>query len=452
MTIAAHPSLAAPTRLGLRISARRSALVGWCLLLLVAAIWIASGALSYPVALAAMALLAGVAAVAGLRYPLLGVLGIGMLCGFDAVLGPLFEGGLWRWNTLTYWLILVSMLFAPMLLRQRDLQTGLLWLLLGWLGLGLLISADRASGLQHISGLFAVVGLSAYFLRAARVPGVWYWVGILVATSTAAGALAFLVAQDRMPAVNANVWSDLPLAGVHAACLGFAGCSGRLRRQLLLGALAVINTMVVFLSASRGGILLALVALAAMVFMTASVWRAAVLVLAFAAIATGIASRFPTLAATATGRLALLVDTSRPVAVRTSARSQIALGGWHLFRSHPVLGVGTGAFLAERAKLRREETGFLRPGQRRSAHAAWVKVLAENGLPGVLLLAAYVASFAVLARKLGNRRLRVLGYGVAATLGLAFGVTEFQSKELWFFTAGAAVLLSAARRPPAVAS
>jgi len=431
---------------GDRVAARWGAFL--CLLSVVA--WGASVVVPFTVVLAGVAAVASLAAVAGLRFPQIGLLGIGLLCALDGLIGPLFLlGGLLRWSTLNYWLVGVAILFAPLLLRERGLPTIFLWLFTVWVLIGLLFSPDRMAGLAQMSGLLVVVGLLAYFRRGSRGLEGWYWMAVTIALTAALCSASFLTRYPQVGRINPNIWSDVPLAGIHAACLGLAVAPSR-RRRVILGLLTVVNLAWVFLSGSRGALLIGLVSIAAMVAMGESRKRAAAFVLAGALLIAAVGSQFPHLARQSIERITLLWDDSKSVKVRTSARSEIARGGWELFRRHPVLGVGTGGFIRERAALGRVGDAYYRPGQRRSAHSAWVKVLAENGAPGALLLAGYVASFAVVGLRRRERRLRLLAVATSVTLLLGLLATEFQSKELWLFTAGCAVLLTtpAARARP----
>jgi hypothetical protein len=80
-------------------------------------------------------------------------------------------------------------------------------------------------------------------------------------------------------------------------------------------------------------------------------------------------------------------------------------------------------------------------GQQQSCHSAWMKTLAENGVPGVLLLAGYVFSFAVTGWRRQADGLLLLGALVTFCLSFAFISTEFAGKGLWLLAAGVTVLL-----------
>ena len=117
------------------------------------------------------------------------------------------------------------------------------------------------------------------------------------------------------------------------------------------------------------------------------------------------------------------------------------LGGWYIFTEHPWVGVGTGGFSDASIGLPLYEGATTFRPEGRAAHAGWIKVLAENGLPGGALLLAYVVSFTLSGWRTRDRELRRLGVLTTAVLGLAFVTTEFQGKGLWLLAAGTTVLL-----------
>jgi O-antigen ligase len=118
---------------------------------------------------------------------------------------------------------------------------------------------------------------------------------------------------------------------------------------------------------------------------------------------------------------------------RTSYRSELARAGLTIGVENPGLGVGTGGFGT--AQYSQSPRLGLRSGHA-AAHSAWVKVLAENGLPGLVLLLGFVASYAVLGRRGRRRR---LGLVTVVFLSTAMLWTQFASKVLWMTAAFAAV-------------
>jgi O-antigen ligase len=78
------------------------------------------------------------------------------------------------------------------------------------------------------------------------------------------------------------------------------------------------------------------------------------------------------------------------------------------------------------------------------AHSAWVKTLTENGIPGVVLLIAYVFSFAAIGIRRGGRA-KALGFLTTAVLIVAFTWTEFANKGLWLLVSATTVLINPVR-------
>lgn len=397
----------------------------------------------FRIALTALTLGALATALLGLRHPIVGVFSMGVLCTLDSMAAPLLvHSQLWRWNMLNYLLLLVLVVYFPLLARRLDSRAILLLLLVACLGLGLLPSTDIANGVQHILGALGFFGLLVYFVRAARIPGVWYWLALVNGLTAVMVGLAFMAQQSRLPEQNPNVWSHVPVMGVLTACLAFAAAPMSRRRQRLLAAISGANASVVFLSGSRGNLAIVLVALVALAAMAPRISHGVMALITTLALSVAIVTQFPALETRTLGRLKLLSDPTASARRRTSGRFDLAVGGWAIFRRHPI-GVGTGSFPTYWARL-----GSLRGrsnfeiGKQFSAHSAWVKVLTENGVPGIALFIGFVGSFAVSGLRRRTRRLRVLGLFVAAVMAVGFLSTEFQAKSLWYLAAGATVLLA----------
>ena len=211
------------------------------------------------------------AALIGLWQPFIGLLGVGVLCTLDSLATSLLlRGGLWRWNTLNYWLLVVVILFLPLVIRRRDPRVVLLVVLIALLAVELVWSRDRATGLQHVFGALSLFGLFVYFRRAARTPGAWYWLGIVNGVTGLGVSLAFIGHESRLPEVNPNVWSHAPVMGVLSVCLALAAIPLPRGRRLLLAALAGASGSIVFLTGSRGNLAITLIALLALTLMIPS--------------------------------------------------------------------------------------------------------------------------------------------------------------------------------------
>jgi O-antigen ligase len=359
-----------------------------------------------------------------------------MLCTLD-VLSRVFTGGLWRWNTFNYWLIVVMLISGGQLLRLRGTELRLFQFFLLFLAAGLTVSDNLALGAQHILDGIALFGLLLYFRRVRWEAGLAYALAISTGVLAAVGGLVFFLARDRLAYVNPNAWSFFPLTAIFASCLAVATGIGSRRRLSLLLSLTSINGVWVFFSESRGGLMIAVACFAFLLIRLRRWGLASVVgvvlagVLAFTTASLLIEQKSRTLS-----RVGKLFDTSKTLTERTSGRSDLALGAWYVFLDHP-FGIGTGGFAPAWAGLinRAGLSGFGQ-GSEVSAHSGWAKTLAENGFLGIALLAAFVLSFAFVGWHRGRSTRLLIGGLVTAVLSLGFSVTEFQGKGLWFLAAG----------------
>src|SRR5258706_6863363 len=192
------------------------------LIALILGAWASSFVVGFQAALSILTVVGMAAAVIGLRRPTIGLLGIGMLFTLDAVTAPLLlTGGLLRWNSLNYWMLIVIMLSITFLLRLSDIQSRLLELFVLLLALELLISPNKVLGIQVVFAIVIVFGLVVYFARIDRDRSTWYWFGLVCGVLGGAGGLAFYLQQYRLPYVNPNISSFFPLTAVFAICISF---------------------------------------------------------------------------------------------------------------------------------------------------------------------------------------------------------------------------------------
>ncbi len=417
----------------------------WAIVVLVVIVPVCLAALVFGLTPALTVIVGGaiLAALVGLRRPVLGLYAVAVLCTVDSMTRVyLMNGGWLRWNTFNYLLLLVAALGIPFLLRFRSSQLRLLQALAILLALGLLRSPDIARGMQDFLGMLAVFGLLIYFARAADEPEIWFWLGIVTGVLGALIGLDFYAGVEPAGRIDPNAWSLSSLTALFALAFGYPSALLRRRGALILGALAAINTGWIFLSGSRGSMLAACCVLAYMLAVTPGLHRRIAMLLVGALFLGGVATQFGDLEAHALSRVARLFDSSRDLTNRTSHRWSLVVGGWRIFEAHPAVGVGTGGFIPAWRQM--GDVGdipdFDAVARGREAHAAWVKVLAENGLPGGLLLAAVVISFAL--RGWRRPHLRALGIFASVTIGSIFISTEFQSKGVWFLAAGALVILN----------
>jgi hypothetical protein len=374
--------------------------------------------------------------LAGLSQPRLAVLGVWLLVALD----PFNKNGLiaapiWRYNTLNALLVLMLLTQLPALLRRRDAHTAILFLLLAVMTVMLIGSPDLGPGIDQIVATAAPVALVAICARAGRDPVVWTAAAINTGILGAfAGPLYYLRGGMELN-VNTVAFAFLgPLALVTAVAIAFP-LTRRTRGHLLV--LASFHVAWVFLTTSRGALLMALLALAFLALVGADAGQRLLLAVAAAAAVLVLVTQVTATQSTTLRRIEKLFDSEQTIESRTSGRTTLIRNGLEVFHDHPG-GIGTGGFRAATAVVVNADP------QDRDAHAAWVKILTENGVVGGALLAAYVLSFALAGRRAG-RRGAWLGIATATVLAAGFTTSEFGSKGLWVLPAAATVLLHAPR-------
>lgn len=446
MRAASLPFPQRPAAAGAPIAHFHSSATVWGRRLLAAVLLLcaAGAALGFERALLALALLGFAAAVLGWVRPALALLGAGLLCVLDPLTRVMIlEGGLLRWNTFNYLLVLVLLFSLPRLLRLREPAVLFAALLVLLLTAELLWSPDRMEGAQHVLGAVSFFGLLAYFIRAEADPGVWLRMAMVNGTAGAALGLLYFRSGDvatQIRQINANAWAYFPLTALFSICLSAAATPRAGRR--ILPVLAVVNFGWVFFSGSRGSLVLAVLCLGFLaVRLRGGAPRIALLGAAALAVVLA-AGAFGSRESFALHRVQKLFDPEESMTERTSGRSDLARAAWRIFLEEPLMGTGTGGFAWRWARL---ETGTglstFGMGREMEAHSGWMKILAENGVPGFLLLSGFVASFAVSGWKRRSAGLWPAGLFVTAVLALALVSTEFQSKGVWFLAAGGVTLL-----------
>lgn len=381
-------------------------------------------------------------AVWGLRQPAVGLLSVSLLCTLDAITRPLImTGGLLRWNTLNYWFLVVSLLYLGFLRRSTGAQPMIAKTFFVLLVLQLAQSPDISLGIQHLLGFISFFGILIYFIRGIKDDHIWFWIGLMNGTAGVLGGMLFNLQRARLPTLNYNVWAFLPVTAMFAICLSYGFVSGRLR-SILLGLLAVVNLGWVFLSGSRGDLFIAVLCLLFLIATSRGVVSRVSYLVIIAVLASALSAAFPELRDRALFRITKLMDSNETAESRTSGRTDLVKGGWHIFVDHP-FGVGTGGFAHNWARLGYVEgvSGF-KYGEEMAAHAGWIKILVENGLVGFAMLGLFVASFAATGWRNGTLLSIQLGLLVTVVLMQAFTSTEFQPKGIWFLAAGTTALLN----------
>jgi hypothetical protein len=410
---------------------------------LVTLIWLASVGIGFRHSLATLALLGYAAAIVGLWRPRLGIVGVGVLATIDPTVRVYFlTGGLLRWNSLSYWLLIVALLSISRLSRLRDAQTLLLVAFGLALLAGLAITPDLRDGVDQMILFLSIFGFTAYFAVVATDPRTWYWLGVICGITGAGAGLAFYREPALLPTINPNAWSHVPLTALFAICLGYPAARERPLGQPLLAALGFVNAVWVFLSSSRGNFLLAAICGIYLIVATRGIGRRGTIVGVSAMIGLWTLARFGDLQNHMYDRLRESVDPRISVRSRTSGRSELLAGGLHMFATHP-LGVGTGGFGASWSLPGggREVAPAYHTTLEVMSHAAWIKILAENGIIGFPLFVLYVLSIGVSGWRSDDPDRRRIGVLTTVLLVAAFTSTEFQSRGLWFLAAGATAFL-----------
>ena len=380
--------------------------------------------------------------IVGLFRPAIGLFGIGILCSIDAPMRVFLFTGILRWNTFNYWLLFIMLIYLPKLLNLKHPQIRLLQSFIILLGIGLIISPDFMAGVQQILNIVIIFGLLIYFIRNRSDKQNWYWMSVITGSLTAIGSLLFFLQITDIPYVNPNSWSYFPLTGILAINLGMPFSLNKKMHSLILFFLAVLNFAFVFLSGSRGVLLVAVVCILFLLIQVRSFNRRVGSILIAVLVIFTIFNQFTELQVNTFERIDRLVNPTYTWNQRTSGRSDIALGGWYIFLEHP-FGIGTGGFAPTWAALG-DLNGLLsirNVGEETQQHSAWMKILSENGFPGFILLFAFVVSFAILGFRKRSRQLRLIGLLVSIVLTLIYISTNFQGKGTWLLVAGAMVLL-----------
>lgn len=375
-------------------------------------------------------------AIVGMRYPAIGVLGVGLLCTLDPLTrNLLLSGGLWRWNTLNYWLVIVILLNLRLLLRLNDPNSRWLMAFWGIMALMLPLSVYVSDGLQDLLNVGATLGILIYFVKASRNPQVYYWQGILNGVVGVLGGLAFYLQLGNLPYINPNSWAAFPMTALFSIALALPSAKDVKYGRLILLSLAAVNVIWVFLTGSRGSLLTAMVVVVCYLMILRSISWTTLFLIAGSIAAFWAFNLLWEREAYALSRIQRLFDPTYTIAERTSGRSDIAATGLKIFQERP-FGIGTGSFRAGAILLN------IQGGAARPAHSGWIKTLAENGVQGILIMVFMVGSFLVVGWQRRDKNCFAIGFLVTTVLAVSFVSKEFQGKDLWYLVAGAIPLLN----------
>lgn len=409
-------------------------------------IWASAFVIGFMPALGILAALGFASAVVGLRCPFIGLIGVGILCTISSPMRIyLMTGGFLRWNTFNYWLLVVMVLAAPMLLRRTDPHTRLLQAIIVFLLVGLTITPSMLSGIQSILRFVVAFGLLVYFGRVEYDESAWYYLGLAIGALAGAGGLVFWLQRGSLPYIDTNGLATFWGTALFGICLAYKSsvCDGQ--RQFILESLALINSFWVVLTGSRGGMLIAACCLSYLFFEIRGLGRR-LLLITFAALLTIVVSmQFTDLTERASHRVNKLLDSDLSLTSRTSGRYDLLLGALSIFRDNP-LGVGTGGFTHCFSRLEdRENLATHMHGRNIAAHSLWAKTLAENGIFGFTLLCGYAFSFALVGWTKRKKGLLTIGMLATAILGVSFITNDNFGRGVAMLAAGVTVLLHRSR-------
>lgn len=408
---------------------------GLFLVLISTLLWFSSLVIPFATTLSILTVLGLLVALVGLRFHTAGLLGVGMLTTLDALTRHfLLTGGLWRWNTFNYFLLLVMGLNVIFLLRLNDSNSRLLQVFVALLTLELIISPDLSSGVQDVLNIVTMFGFVVYFSRAMKDDSSIYWLGIVAGTLSAVGSFVYFLQAASLPYINPNSWSFFPLSGMFGTTLALPWALKNNKGRFPLLMLSAINLLWIFLSGSRGTLLVGICVIIFIILMLRSISWVTLAMISGVLLWFALSAQFMEQQAYAISRLQKSFDPTQSLESRTSGRSNIAMAGWIVFLENP-LGVGTGGF-----ETGVEETEAMFSG--RPAHSAWVKVLAENGIPGIIIMTAYILSFTVVGWKKRHLDLHYffLGLLVTSVFATSFIAKEFEGKSMWLLAAGVTVI------------
>jgi hypothetical protein len=315
------------------------------LLVVIALAWGSSYVLGFEFGLTLLTLLGFGLAIAGLRYPLAGLLGVSMLSVLDAVTrNLLLSGGLLRFNTFNYWLLIVIVLSAFFLLRLTNIQIRLLELFIVLGIVEIAFSPAKGTGLSNMFEVVSTLGLLVYFARALPFKDAFLWMALVCGVLGALGGFVYFSQVSSLPYLNPNAWAFFPVTVIFAIALGFPHSrEQRGRWSFILLLLVAINMVWIFLSGSRSNMLTALFPFLYIIFAQGNVGRGMVLTGIGALVVFVVSFQFADQQAFALHRLQFSFDPSYSVSSRTSQRYDIAMAGLEAFKRNP-LGVGTGGF------------------------------------------------------------------------------------------------------------
>lgn len=332
---------------------------------------------------------------------------------------------------------------------------GLFALLLGWVALTVLWSVAPARSLEEVLallsliGLFAVAGLVAtdergieIFERGIVLGGVVAGLAALVQLLT--GTLADELGNPRFELAGGGGEGGDPnttaaillLPFVVAMARALRPQTDRLMRPVWLAGAGLVS-LGIALTASRGGLLCAVVALSVLGWTSRLRWR---MVAGVAAVLVGLAL----VAFLGPGALEERFTES----TGSTGRADVWRIGLVACEQRCVTGAGWGAFGVVHEEILLREPSATGHRFRFEPHNAWLGTAVEGGIPALLLLVAGIGSLAGSLRELPRERRGPPLAALAALVVTNTFLSNHDFKYFWLVLTYAAVVATSQRRQP----
>lgn len=386
----------------------------------------------------------------GFKSPRAALYGLLILVVLDPLIRSLLLNSsifpLLRWNTFNYLLIGYGFFYLPLLLRLKNPQVILFGLLLIVFFASLVISLNPLQATAQILLPLSYLGVVVICGRVNLLDDSWHSLAMI--TSFLGLTMSSLFQITSSSYIDHNSLIHVNTGAALVGMVGYVLAVRNHRPYMIFTVLVLANSLLSLVTGSRGGIILCGIIVLCQFLLIIKTNNQSRLVLSLLILVFSIfcvVSLFPEQYSSSLTRLRKTVDsTTYSLNERTSSRSDIALGAWHIFRKNPLLGVGTGNFPHEWAKLG-SLGGHLTTGQvgeTVGAHGGWLLVIAENGSAGMLFLLLWVLSFARAGVREREGVVRLLGIATTILLATSLIHSGFQPKALGFLFAFCTIVLN----------
>lgn len=384
----------------------------------------------------------------GLLKKEVGLLGIGMI----AILDPftrvfLATGGnlIFRWNTNNY-ILLFSAVFLWVIqgVKIKDATSKFLFFLIILCIAQLTYSTNLTSGSYFILNLLSYFGFLAFFIfLSSQRPQLFGKSYLVIAFLGLTINIMYQLVANELSYIDHSSLAQSGMSVLFTVCLGLSTDNKNSRRtSLWIVFLSSVMFILVFITGSRSGSVLAFIALLYIVMKSGKltisnrVFSIIVGSITILALSTQLSGTLDS----AQYRFSQLFNNNLSMARRTSNRSDLFIIGWNVFLDHP-LGIGTGSI--DKAVIRSySQSAIIDSYGLTSVHSALSKILAENGLLGGILLLFFTMSFSYYYFKKTDRKVTAeIGLLCSAVIFSSLFVAEFQGKSLFYLAAGTTFIL-----------